>query len=106
PDKLSGSRDTIELRRARELRPIVDQIDYLLDIHSMQRLSAPLTLAGMTQKGRKLGRAIGVPPSSIPWRSARIARPCRPSSPSSSTRAPASPSTAATRRRRPPAPIS
>lgn len=61
PDKLEGPRDTVELRRARALRPVVDTVDYLLDIHSMQRLSAPLTLAGMTQKGRKLGRAIGVP---------------------------------------------
>lgn len=61
PDKLGGSRDSIELRRARALRPVVEEIDYLLDIHSMQRLSAPLTLAGMTRKGRELGRAIGVP---------------------------------------------
>lgn len=61
PDKLDGPRDSLELRRARELRPAVEEVDYLLDIHSMQRLSAPLTLAGMTKKGRKLGRAIGVP---------------------------------------------
>lgn len=61
PDKLGGPGDSLELRRARELRPAVEEVDYLLDIHSMQRLSAPLTLAGMTRKGRKLGRAIGVP---------------------------------------------
>lgn len=60
-DKLDGPRDSLEIRRARELRPTVEEVDYLLDIHSMQRLSAPLTLAGMTEKGRKLGRAIGVP---------------------------------------------
>lgn len=61
PDKLKGTRDSIELRRARELLPVMETVDHMLDIHSMQRLSAPLTLAGMTKKGRELGRAIGVP---------------------------------------------
>ena len=35
-DVLYGKRDSVELRRARELRPIVDTVDLLLDIHSMQ----------------------------------------------------------------------
>src|SRR5258706_9175220 len=32
-DTLSGARDSVELRRARELLPFVAEADYLLDIH-------------------------------------------------------------------------
>lgn len=60
-DTLEGPRDSVELRRARLLRPVVDEVDVLLDIHSMQRLSAPLSLAGPTAKGRALAARMGVP---------------------------------------------
>jgi predicted deacylase len=60
-DILEGPRDSIELRRARVLRPIVDTVDILLDVHSMQRLSAPLNLAGPTAKGRALAAKMEVP---------------------------------------------
>ena len=60
-DTLAGSRDSAELRRARELRPIVNQADYLLDIHSMQHPTVPLLLCGPTEKGRQLARTIGYP---------------------------------------------
>ncbi|MFO0997623.1 MAG: M14 family metallopeptidase [Alphaproteobacteria bacterium] len=60
-DMLEGPRDSTELRRARVMRPIVDAVDILLDIHSMQRLSAPLSLAGPTAKGRALATRMGVP---------------------------------------------
>jgi len=43
---LDGNRDSVELRRARELRPIVDTVDFLLDIHSMQTVTPPLMMAG------------------------------------------------------------
>ncbi len=33
-----------EVRRARELRPVVDTVDYLLDIHTMQGRGAPVAL--------------------------------------------------------------
>ena len=61
PDVLGGSRDTVETRRAREMRPLIDTVDLLLDIHSMQRLSHPLALCGPTRKGRALARAMRVP---------------------------------------------
>src|SRR5262249_29903682 len=35
PATLDGPRHSVELDRARELRPFVDAADYLLDIHSM-----------------------------------------------------------------------
>ena len=40
-DTLAGPRDSAELRRARQLRPIIEQVDYLLDIHSMQHPTVP-----------------------------------------------------------------
>ena len=35
PAVLDGSRQSVELTRARAMRPVIDQIDFLLDIHSM-----------------------------------------------------------------------
>ncbi|MFN0042331.1 MAG: succinylglutamate desuccinylase/aspartoacylase family protein [Alphaproteobacteria bacterium] len=61
PDVLEGPRNSVELRRAREMRPLFDGIDLMLDIHSMQRLSAPIALCGPTEKGRALGLAMKVP---------------------------------------------
>ena len=59
--KLDGGAQSVELRRARELRPILDQVDYLLDLHSMQHPTEPLVLCGPTAKGQALARAIGYP---------------------------------------------
>ena len=58
---LEGERDSAELRRAREIRPLVDQADFLLDIHSMQHATAPLMMAGPLPKGRTLARGVGIP---------------------------------------------
>ena len=58
---LDGDRDSIELRRARIFRPILDTVDCLLDIHSMQHPSEPLLLAGPLAKGRALSREVGYP---------------------------------------------
>jgi len=60
-DVLDGPRHSSELRRARALRPLVDAIDVLLDIHSMQQASAPLMLCGPVLKGRELALALGAP---------------------------------------------
>jgi succinylglutamate desuccinylase len=53
---------TEELRRAREVRPWLDSVDLLLDIHSMQNKNAALTIAGLLPKGRDLARSVGYPP--------------------------------------------
>jgi predicted deacylase len=58
---LEGPRDSVELRRARELRPLIDTVDVLLDLHSMQQDSPPLTLCGITAKGLRLARELGYP---------------------------------------------
>ena len=58
---LGGRRDSAELRRARAVRPLLDEVDYLLDLHSMQYSAAPLALCGTTRKGRDFARALGLP---------------------------------------------
>ena len=37
---LDGPRQSLELRRARAYRPLIDSVDFLLDLHSMQQSSA------------------------------------------------------------------
>lgn len=61
PSVLHGPRQSRELTRAREMRPLIDSVDFLLDIHSMQTMTAPLMLSGLQEKGRRLARAVGVP---------------------------------------------
>ncbi len=61
PATLDGPRDSLELTRARALRPAVDAADFLLDIHSMQHATAALTLCGPLDKGRVWARRIGYP---------------------------------------------
>ncbi|MCC7045261.1 MAG: succinylglutamate desuccinylase/aspartoacylase family protein [Alphaproteobacteria bacterium] len=58
---LDGPRTSIELRRARELRPLIDTADLLLDVHSMQTTTRPLMLSGPLPKGLDLARRVGVP---------------------------------------------
>lgn len=59
------SKDSSELRRARALRPLIDSVDLLLDLHSMHERSDPLVVAGPLDKGVALGRKVGVPSTII-----------------------------------------
>jgi len=52
---------SVELARAREIRPLVESADVLLDLHSMLWPSDPLILCGPTRRGRELASALGVP---------------------------------------------
>lgn len=61
PAILDGPRRSRELERAREIRPLIDTVDQLLDIHSMQHKTVPLMLAGPMAKGRDLAVAMGAP---------------------------------------------
>ena len=61
PARLDGPRRSAELDRARAMRPLIDQVDVLLDLHSMLWPSDPLILSGPTAKGRDLGCAVGTP---------------------------------------------
>ncbi len=58
---LNGTRDSLELRRARALRPFVDAADLLLDIHSMQDACRPLMVCGLLDKGAAFARQLGMP---------------------------------------------
>jgi predicted deacylase len=59
---LDGPRESSELSRARQMRPLIDSADVLLDLHSMLWPSDPLILCGDTEKGRALALSIGAPP--------------------------------------------
>jgi predicted deacylase len=59
------SLDSSELRRARMMRPVIDTIDFLLDLHSMHERSDPLIIAGPLDKGVSLGREMGAPATII-----------------------------------------
>lgn len=61
PQLLGGARTSLELERARQIWPLLEQIDLLLDIHSMMNSHTPLMMAGPTQKGRELAEAIQIP---------------------------------------------
>jgi predicted deacylase len=58
---LDGPRDSLELRRARQLRPFVDAADALLDIHSMSEPCSPLMVCGTVEKNVAYARELGVP---------------------------------------------
>lgn len=60
-DVLFGARDSVELRRARELAPFVDGADFLLDLHSMHEPCRPIMVCGRIEKNAAFARAIGVP---------------------------------------------
>jgi len=60
-DALLGTRDSAELRRARQLRPFVDAADYLLDLHSMHEPCRPIMVCARSEKSAAFSRCIGVP---------------------------------------------
>ncbi len=60
-DVLFGARDSVELRRARQLVPFVDAADFLLDLHSMHEPCRPIMVCGQARKNADLARAVGVP---------------------------------------------
>jgi predicted deacylase len=54
-----------ELDRARAMRPVIDSVDLLLDLHSMHEKSAPLIVAGPLAKGAALAERLGTPATVI-----------------------------------------
>ncbi|HUP28566.1 MAG TPA: M14 family metallopeptidase [Usitatibacter sp.] len=61
PAVLDGTQATVELRRARELRPYVEAADFMLDIHSMLEPSPPVMICGPLEKGIRFAFDVGVP---------------------------------------------
>ena len=64
-EKLDGEQTSVELRRARQLRPLIDSVDLLLDIHSMHEEAPPVMMCGARSKGRTFAVALGVPETVI-----------------------------------------
>lgn len=60
-ERLNGAADSVERRRARDLRPLIDDVDLLLDLHSLQQGKDALTLCGPLEKGLSLARQVGYP---------------------------------------------
>ena len=60
-ETLEGPRESVELLRARELRPFVDAADLLLDIHSMLEPSPAVMICGPHEKGIRFAFEVGVP---------------------------------------------
>lgn len=60
-DALAAAPDSLERRRARELRPFVDAADFVLDIHSMHEDCRPLMVCGTADKNADYARCLGVP---------------------------------------------
>jgi predicted deacylase len=58
---LNGPRNSQELRRARVLRPVIDTVDYLLDIHSTTNINPAMMLTGIGQKHLDFAKAMGFP---------------------------------------------
>jgi len=61
PSALDGPRNSPELRRARLLRPLVDTVDYLLDIHSTTNINPAMMLTGIAKKHLDFAKTIGFP---------------------------------------------
>jgi len=61
PQVLDGPRQSLELARARQMRPLIERTGILLDLHSMLWPSDPLILSGPSAKGRDLALSIGTP---------------------------------------------
>lgn len=59
------SRRSVELDRARAMRPVIDTVDFLLDLHSMHEKSEPLIVAGPLDKGAELAVKLGAPATVI-----------------------------------------
>ena len=51
---------TSEFYRANEVKGIISETDYLLDIHSMQKPCVPLMMAGMCNKGVEFAKKVGM----------------------------------------------
>ncbi|MEM5310755.1 M14 family metallopeptidase [Paraburkholderia sp. JHI869] len=59
------TRDSSELRRARAMRPVIDDVVLLLDLHSMHEKCMPLIVAGPLAKGVELSARLGAPATVI-----------------------------------------
>ena len=60
-ETLNGTRKSLELARARELRRFAEAADFLLDLHSTSLPAPAMLLCGSREKGRNLAARMGYP---------------------------------------------
>lgn len=58
---LDGDRDSRDLARAREIRPLIDTVDHLFDVHSMTHRTEPLMVAGTLDRSVAMARQLRTP---------------------------------------------
>jgi predicted deacylase len=63
--QLFGVRRSAELDRAREIRPLLESADLVLDLHTMLWPSIPVLLCGPSAQGRALAMRVASPPAVI-----------------------------------------
>jgi predicted deacylase len=61
PSVLDGPRQSVELQRARALRPFVERADVLIDLHSMHEQAPPMMVCGWEDKGVRFAQSVGAP---------------------------------------------
>ena len=59
PEQLDGPRQSAELQRARDIRPLVGRATHLLDLHSMHEPCAPLLVTGTLPRNIAFAQALG-----------------------------------------------
>lgn len=57
-DKLDGATHNIEIDRARELAPLVEEADYLFDLHAMTHPTEPLVIVGRIDQPDKVAQGV------------------------------------------------
>ena len=60
-DLLEAPQQSVELARAREIRPFAESADYLLDLHSTSLPAPPMLLCGTHVKGLDFAQKMGYP---------------------------------------------
>lgn len=56
-----ASKDSCEIRRAREMRPLLTNVDLLLDLHSMHEYGPPMIVCTAKEKHMRLAQKLGAP---------------------------------------------
>jgi predicted deacylase len=64
-DLLAADTQSVEARRAHQLRPVVDNVDYLLDLHSTWHALQPFFVLSQLPRVRALADALALPPRQL-----------------------------------------
>ena len=71
---LDGNEDSVELRRAREMRPAVAEAEHILDIHSTSQDVVPFWVYPAYERNAAVASALPVKPAAAPPRRYKLLR--------------------------------